>query len=91
MGDIDYRKFTELVTDDHLDAAVIDRMERGDFIHFYRSEFDGEWYVKFGHETGGAACHVSGTFKANCDDVLDDMHGASEMVTVFNVEKWGDK
>lgn len=90
MSGIDHRKFAQLVGDQQCDAAARDDERGDDFITFYRSEYDGEWYVTVGHRTAGACTHMAGTYKANCDDALDEIHDASEMVTVFQTSEWSE-
>lgn len=85
---IKHRNFTEVADiDDVLDDEDIERQDR---ITFFRSRMDGEWYVEFGHRTAGMCSYVAAVFKVNDDGPLEELHGASEMVTVFG-EKWSEQ
>lgn len=86
---LDPRKFTETRHSDVF-GDDMDDVERHDRITFFRSRMDGEWYVEFGHRTAGAVSYMSAIYKVNDDLPLDELHEASEMVTVFNDGTWSD-
>lgn len=89
---IDSKRFAHL-SDDEIECEVGDEeLDGGNVIAFYRSDADGEWYVRFGHKTAGACVHIGVTLKVGEYEskALAELHDAAETINVFGVGDWTD-